>query len=192
MFLSKVFGLFIGLLAKKMYENDESLKAIDEKEYEKYKDYDGDELSKIIEQEFQNRDYQKLKTIHEKNGYIYFYIDKNIQQKQLENIKDKLPDEIYAFLLKILETYNSESTLTTDYTPHNLISKIVNSFFGKYFLTNYGYDGGLLQIIEVSPSVKKHLDKLIEIGDDDDNSYFNSLDVSEHSDYFDAYDIYLK
>lgn len=180
------------LLAKKMYENDESLKAIDEKEYEKYKDYDGDELSKIIEQEFQNRDYQKLKTIHEKNGYIYFYIDKNIQQKQLENIKDKLPDEIYAFLLKILETYNSESTLTTDYTPHNLISKIVNSFFGKYFLTNYGYDGGLLQIIEVSPSVKKHLDKLIEIGDDDDNSYFNSLDVSEHSDYFDAYDIYLK
>lgn len=180
------------LLAKKMYENDESLKAIDEKEYEKYKDYDGDELSKIIEQEFQNRDYQKLKTIHEKNGYIYFHIDKNIQQKQLENIKDKLPDEIYAFLLKILETYNSESTLTTDYTPHNLISKIVNSFFGKYFLTNYGYDGGLLQIIEVSPSVKKHLDKLIEIGDDDDNSYFNSLDVSEHSDYFDAYDIYLK
>ena len=180
------------LLAKKMYENDESLKAIDEKEYEKYKDYDGDELSKIIEQEFQNRDYQNLKTIHEKNGYIYFYIDKNIQQKQLENIKDKLPDEIYAFLLKILETYNSESTLTTDYTPHNLISKIVNSFFGKYFLTNYGYDGGLLQIIEVSPSVKKHLDKLIEIGDDDDNSYFNSLDVSEHSDYFDAYDIYLK
>ena len=180
------------LLAKKMYENDESLKAIDEKEYEKYKDYDGDELSKIIEQEFQNRDYQKLKTIHEKNGYIYFYIDKNIQQKQLENIKDKLPDEIYAFLLKILETYNSESTLTTDYTPHNLISKIVNSFFGKYFLTNYGYDGGLLQIIEVSPSVKKHLDKLIEIGDDDDNSYFNSLDVSEHSNYFDAYDIYLK
>ncbi len=180
------------LLAKKIYENDHSLKIITDEEYEKYKDYDKDTLKIVLEQAYEKEIYEKQKDLYEKNGYICFSNDKEIQKKQLINIKDKLPNEIYTFLLKIIDTDKEQITLTFSNSSYYIISKIANSFFGKYDLTDYGYDNGLLQIITISPKVKKYLDKLIEIGNNNqlEKSYFDSLNVDEHESYFKAMDIY--
>lgn len=177
------------MFAKSLYENDDEVKNVSNNEYEKYKDYDYDDFEKLMKIELKNKTYQEFKSLHEKNGYVCFSNDNDVLQKQVLDLKDKLPLEIYSFLLKISKI--SEEELESQYgiTAYSIISKIVNSFYGKD-----SSDRNVLQIIQVSPSVKKHLDKLIEFGDDSaaEHEYFNSLDTDEHSDYFDAYDIYVR
>ena len=176
------------MFAKSLYENDDEVKNVSNNEYEKYKDYDYDDFEKLMKIELKNKTYQEFKSLHEKNGYVCFSNDNDVLQKQVLDLKDRLPLEIYSFLLKISKI--SEEELESQYgiTAYSIISKIVNSFYGKD-----SSDRNVLQIIQVSPSVKKHLDKLIEFGDDSatEHEYFNSLDTDEHSDYFDAYDIYV-
>lgn len=175
-------------IAKNLYENDETLKAITDEEYVKYAKYDSDELYEILKKEEKENIYDYLKNEHEKNGYVFFAKEKDMLKKQLGDIKDEIPSEIYSFLLKVVN--NSDNDLNPSYF---VVSKIVNAFLGKHGLTHYGHDEGLLQVITITSSVKKYLDKLIEFGDNKklENDYFDSLDVEEQDDYFKAYDIYM-
>lgn len=176
------------MFAKSLYENDEEVKNVSNNEYEKYKDYDYDDFKKLMKVELQDRTYQEFKSLHEENGYVCFSNDNDILQEQLLDLKGKLPSEIYSFLLKISKISEDELESKYGFTAYGIISKIVNYFYGKD-----SFDVNVLQIIQVSPSVKKYLDKLIEIGDDRvaEDAYFSSLDSDEHNDYFDAYDIYV-
>ena len=175
------------ILAKKLYENDETLKSITDEEYAKYSQYESDELYDILKKEEKENYYDYLKDEHEKKEYVFFAKDKAMLKKQLNDIKDKFPEEIYTFLLKVVN--NNDSDLNPSYF---LVSKIVNAFLGKDSLTHYGHDGGLLQVVTITPAIKKHLDKLIEFGDNRklENAYFDSLDVEEYDDYFQAYELY--
>ena len=176
------------MFAKSLYENDEDVKNVSNNEYEKYKDFDYDDFKKLMKAKLQDRTYQEFKSLHEENGYVCFSNDNDILQEQLLDLKGKLPSEIYSFLLKISKISEDELESKYGFTAYGIISKIVNYFYGKD-----SFDVNVLQIIQVSSSVKKYLDKLIEFGDDSvaENAYFSSLDVDEHDDYFAAYDIYV-
>lgn len=178
------------IFAKNLYANDKEIKMITDKEYEKYAKYDSDELYEILKNEEKNDAYDYLKNEHESNGYIFFDRDKDMLLKQLIDIKEKIPKEIYSFILRVVNN-NDNNDLNPTYL---IVSKIVNTFLGKYDLTHYGHDGGLLKIITISPNVKKYLDKLIEIGDNRklENEFFESLDVDEQDDFFEASNIYME
>ena len=178
------------LLVKQMYDEKELLLKIGE-EYYKYSNIENEQLMNVITKDYEFIIYNKMKEAHNIKGYIFFSNDKSIQLEQINNLKNKLSNEIYLLLIKISNHYAEKNFIS--YTGVNLndcssylISTIVNSLFDNYELE-------FLEIVKVNANVYRHYKELQKIGNnrEKENAYFDSLDVNEHSDYFTASDIYV-